>query len=399
MKIVIIGAGASGIIAALKIDKENEVIIVEANDKIGKKILVTGNGKCNFWHENISVENYNTDAPEKLTSIIKSQDEVFNFLTDDLGIYPFNKNGYYYPNSGLASSIQNVLINALNKPNIDILYNQEVVGIDYHENSIDVVLKNKEIIRTDKVIIATGGKAAPKTGSTGAGYDILKKIGVDVNPVYPALVPLKLSGDYLKEWQGIRMPASITVKDNDKTIAYENGEIQLTDYGISGIVTFNISSKVVKLLSVNKEPCVSIDFLPSDDFRKIFTNPHNLNKSLGDILETVINYKLIPVILKRANLSRKQTLGQLTDEDKINLVRNVKDFKIKITETCDFEKAQVSTGGVSLNLVDEHFALKQYPNLYVIGEMLDVDGLCGGYNLAFAFMSGYICGSFINDKN
>ena len=233
-KVVIIGAGASGIIAALKASEKNEVILLESSDKCGKKILLTGNGKCNYWNNNININKYQTDDINKLEDILKNKDDVLNYLYN-LGIYPKIKNDLYYPYSNQASSIEQIFLDELNKRNIIIKTNYKVKEIIKKEKFI--IKSDMEEIESDKLIIATGSKALNKTDDT--MFNILKKLNHKINPILPSLVPLKTNKE---DWNGVRCDASVNLYINDKFIKQESGEIQLTDYGVSGICIFNISS-------------------------------------------------------------------------------------------------------------------------------------------------------------
>ena len=232
-KVVVIGAGASGIIASLVASKNNEVILLEANDKIGKKILLTGNGKCNYWNSNIECKYYNTDNVNNLSKILERKDEVFEFISN-CGIYPKTKNGYYYPNSNQASTVVEVFKRCLVKNNINIVYNCKVY--DIHKSGDNFVVKsNLQDIICDKIIISTGSCAYPKTGSDGNGYKLLEKEHV-INKVLPSLVALECKGDFFNDWTNLRIDGSVSLQVDGKIIDTEIGEIQLTSYGISGIL-------------------------------------------------------------------------------------------------------------------------------------------------------------------
>lgn len=401
MKVVVIGGGASGIIASLKASENADVTLIEGNNKIGKKILITGNGKCNFWNNSICINKYNSNNINFLENILTRKDKVYNYLTNILGITPFEKNGYIYPYSKTASSIVETLDRELKKRNVDILYGLKVTKIEIEDSSkIKLYLSDDTTIKADKIIIATGSKAASKTGSDGSGYDLLKELGVDIIPVSPSLVPLKISDSEKSLWGGVRCDVKLTVSKDNIPIKEELGEIQLTDYGISGIVTFNISSIVSKYLLEHNNFNVSIDFLKEVKDVAQFLEEKNTSmkaSSLEELLETIFNYKLLQALLRRANLKKDDSLKNLKQDEKERLIAAIKNFEITVTGTEDYEKAQVCRGGVSLNEIDNSFSLKKYKNIKVIGEVLDVDGDCGGYNLAFAFISGYIAGDEIND--
>lgn len=401
MKVVVIGGGASGTIASLKASEHADVTLIEGNNKIGKKILITGNGKCNFWNKSIYINKYNSNNISFLENILTRKDEVYNYLTNTLGITPIDKNGYIYPYSKTASSITETLDRELKKRNIDILYGLKVTKIEIEDNSkIKLHLSDNTTMKADKIIIATGSKAASKTGSDGSGYNLLKALGVDIIPVSPSLVPLKISDNEKSLWGGVRCDVKLTVSKDNIPIKEELGEIQLTDYGISGIVTFNISSVVSKYLLEHNNFNVSIDFLKEIKDVAKFLEEKNTGmeaSSLEELLETIFNYKLLQALLRRAGLKKEDSWKNLKQDDKERLIAAIKNFEITVTDTEDYEKAQVCRGGVSLSEIDNSFSLKKYKNIKVIGEVLDVDGDCGGYNLAFAFISGYIAGDEIND--
>ena len=400
MKVIVLGGGASGIIAAIKASEVSDVTIIEGNSKIGKKILVTGSGRSNFWNESISEKNYNEESHELLKEILPIKDEVFNFLTNSLGITPTNKNGYLYPRSKTASSITTVLEKRIKRNNIEVIYDLKVTKITTENNNIKIELSDNTTMTCDKLIIATGGKAASKTGSDGSGYNLLKELDIEVTPVLPALVPLIINDKTRLDWSGVRTDAKLSVYENNKIIKEELGELQLTNTGISGIVTFNISGLIASLLENKKQFEVYIDFLPEIEDISTFLDEKNKNanpKNIEELLETMINYKLLNSLISNCRINKNQKWTELSQEDKKKLISTLKKYKINISSTEDFEKAQVTRGGVCLNEITSNFSLKKYPNIKVIGETLNVDGICGGYNLAFAFISGYIAGSSIND--
>ena len=395
-KVVVIGGGASGLVAAIQASYNNEVILLEANDKCGKKILLTGNGRCNYWNSDIDINKYNTDNYDVLSDIIsiKNQEEVLMFL-NNIGIYPKIKNGYYYPYSNQASSVRTLLMKQLENRNIKVIYNFKVENIIKNNNSF-IIKSNDDKIICDKVILATGSYSYPKTGSDGSGYDLVKSLGHNVNSLSPALVPLKGNESYFKDWEGVRCDSKISLYVNSEKVKEEIGEIQLTDYGISGICTFNISGLATKNLKLGNRVSVNINFLPDiNNFYDWFTNRNNniLNHTIEELLESVIPYKLMFVLLKKINIDKNSYWDKLEEVDKRKLANVVQNFELEIIDSHSFDRAQVTTGGISLNDIDVNtMESKIVPGLYLVGEILDVDGNCGGFNLAFAFISGYLAG-------
>ena len=397
-KVIVVGAGASGMLASLSASLNNEVILLDGNDKCGKKILVTGNGRCNYWNEDINISKYYTDDTNALENIISSQNqnEVMEYLTR-LGIYPKIKNGYYYPNSNMASSVREILLRELKNRKVKIVNNFKVKDISYNNNEFIVKSNTNEILKSDKVILATGSYAASKTGCDGSGYKFAKNFGHTINLVTPALAPLIVNEKFLKDLKGVRVDVKLSLYVNKIKIKEEIGELQLTDSGISGICTFNVSSIASKNLNLGNSVEVKINFLPYIDSNvydwMCKRNKLVKNHTISELLESVINYKLANVILKRAKINPQYKFDELTNVEKLTLCNMIEEFSLKIDDVASFDKAQVCTGGVSLKEINYNTMESSIiTNLYIVGEVLDVDGICGGYNLAFAFISGYLAG-------
>lgn len=396
-KVVVIGGGASGLVAAIVASQKQEVILLEANDKCGKKILLTGNGKCNYWNDDIDISNYQSDDLSILDQIIskENQEETLSFL-EKLGIYPKIKNGYYYPYSNQATSVKTLLLNELERRNVKIIYNFKVESIKKQNNRFLIQSSNQEII-ADKVILATGSCACPKTGSDGSGYQLAKSLGHHTNLITPALVPLIGKDACLKDWNGVRCEAKLSLYVEKEKVTEEQGEIQLTDYGISGICTFNISGIATRNLEYKRKVEVKINFLPNleESFYDWFSNRNQElpNHTVEELLESLLPYKLMFVLLKKAGVNRDDSWNHLSEEKKKNLSNAIESFPLVITSSESFERAQVASGGISLKEVNPNTMESMIiPNFYLVGELLDVDGKCGGFNLAFAWISGYLAG-------
>lgn len=402
--VIVIGAGASGLIAAIYAkSKGNNVILLEKNEICGKKILATGNGRCNFWNEDQRLEHYRSSNFEKIEKIInnKNREEILKFF-EKIGIEPKIKNGYYYPNSNQAISIKKALELEAQKQNVIIKTDSEVVDLKKEKDDFKVILKNGQEIISNSVILATGSKAAPKTGSDGIGYQICKKFNHTIVKPLPALVQLKADGKFLKDWEGIRTDVLVKLYENDKKIGEEIGEIQLTNYGISGICVFNLSGRVSRGLNDNKKETVKINFLNNlninlpKDFIE-WMNKRNLlvkDRSIFELLEGVLNYKLVNVLLKKSKINNNMKWEELSLSSKNDLSENITSFKLEIIGTNSFDKAQVCSGGIPLNEIDVNdMQSLKVKGLYIIGELLDVDGDCGGYNLEWAWITGMIAGS------
>ena len=396
--ITVIGGGASGLIASIYAKASNtQVILLERNSDCGKKILATGNGRCNYWNEDQDLKHYNSNTTNLLEEIIttENKNEIMDFF-NRIGIIPKIKNGYYYPYSNQAISIKNALITEAKRKGVKIC-NDTYIDEIKKENNRYIITYNKKTIISDSVIIATGSKAAPKTGSDGNGYALVKKLSHSIIEPLPALVQLRGEEKYFKDWSGIRSDAKISLYSEDKFIKEETGEIQLTDYGISGICTFNLSRFVSCNLKENKKQYVFINFLPFLKENKLafFEERNNVvrNRTLSEFLEGLLNNKLVKVLLNISNLDQNKKWDDLNYEEKELLVEILTNFKLKITGTNSFDQAQVCSGGVPLTEIKIKTMESIYnENLYIVGELLDVDGDCGGYNLSFAWISGMLAG-------
>ena len=408
-KVVVIGGGASGLVCAIYASKEgNEVILIDKNNNLGKKILITGNGKCNYWNSDISLSHYNSSNLDILDKIITEENkkEIESFF-DRLGIVPKIRDGYYYPSSNQATSIQTALVLECRLRGVKIYNNEEVLSVYKEEDNFYVLTSDKKI-KADKVVLATGSKACPKTGSDGIGYKIAKSFGHNLVKPLPALVQLKLDAPFLKDWQGIRSDVCVSLYENDKCIKKECGEIQLTDYGVSGICVFQLSGLVSRGLYNSYKEEIEINFLNSLDINNedefiSFMDKRNecvCGRNISELLDGILNYKLINLILKNIWISRDDTWDNISMVKKRELGKHLTKLRIMVVDTNGFDSAQVCCGGVRLDDVDfttmESLIVK---GLYIVGELLDVDGECGGFNLGFAWISGYLAGKSLGDNH
>lgn len=391
MKIAIIGGGASGLVSAIvNKRKNNEVILIEKNDICGKKILKTGNGRCNYFNEEFTINHYRSDDIDILKKIIteENKEKILKFF-DSIGVVPKIKNGCYYPFSNKAETILNSLLIEVNKLNIDIICNANVLDINY-DNKYIIKLENEEII-ADKVVIATGSIASTKE-KTNFGYEILKKFNHKIIKPLPALVQLVGNETYFKKWAGIRSYVNLSILESNKIIGTSKGEIMLTNYGVSGICVFDLSGRIKRGLNSNKEELL-IDFLPCiDNFIEYIEKKDKQlkNRNIFELLEGTLNHKLIEMLLEKSKIKKDSKLKEI---DKKLLEKTFKKFKLRIIDTKSYLEAQVCSGGIPLSEININTmeSLKQ-KGLYILGELLDVDGDCGGYNLGFAWLSAILMG-------
>lgn len=400
--IVIIGGGVSGIVSAIKsFNGRNRITILERNDKCLKKLLLTGNGRCNYFNDDTSISNYHSMREDLLDKVINSDNmsRVLDFY-NELGIIPKIKNGYYYPFSNQASTVRDALLFEVMKLGISIKYNYLVEKIECSNNKFII---NDSIV-CDKVIIATGSCSYPKTGSDGMGYDFLRKFGHNIIKPLPALVQLNSDFKYCRELSGIRSDVILSLYEDDEFISSSVGEVQLTDYGISGICTFNLSHFVTRGLDVGKKEVIKVNFLPfiKDNYMEWFntySNKHN-DKNIYMLLCNILNYKLVKVILKVCSIDNETYYNELDYNSRSLLIDNLTNFKFNIVSTKDFNFSQVCNGGVSLDEVNlSTFESLIVDGLYITGEVLDINGNCGGYNLICAVISGILVGDDLSDKS
>ncbi|MCI8637983.1 MAG: NAD(P)/FAD-dependent oxidoreductase [Coprococcus sp.] len=403
-RIIVIGGGPSGMMAAITAAKEGAfVTIIEHNERIGKKILSTGNGRCNFTNTQQEPDCYrsdNTAFPWKVISAYSAAQTIADFTA--MGIYSKNKNGCLYPFSEQASAVLDVLRMEIARLEIQVQTAKHVVEIQKKGRGLLSCIiaegKKRSHIEGEAVILACGSKAAEKLGSDGSGYTIAKKLGHHIVPVVPALIQLRCKEDFFKALAGVRTHGKVTIRINGKACAADTGEIQLVDYGISGIPVFQVSRFAAKAVSEKKNVAAVLDFMPDFtreqmlSFLRLRVKEHP-EKTMDVFFTGVLHKKLSGVLLKQAGIPFGKTAGNLTEQELIDIVEIVKGFTVQVTQPNPFGMAQVCAGGVDTREVNpdtmESLLVK---GVYFAGELLDVDGMCGGYNLQWAWSSGYLAG-------
>lgn len=381
MKIIIIGSGASGLAAGISLLRCGyDVTILERNNISGKKLLLTGAGRCNFFNSDQNIVHYHSSDKDILAKIITSNNIhlVEDFITS-LGIIPKVKDGYYYPFANQAYNMKELLERTYLDLGGKIKYNYLVEKIE-KKNSLFLINDN---ISCDKLILATGSKAYKMTGSDGIGYQLAKKFNHHIVKVLPSLTSLITREK--TNLKGVRVDAKVTLYEDGVKVREELGQVQFTDYGLSGICIFNLSYYAVKGLNKNKKEVITIDLMPFMD--KVSFK----NKKVYDLLLGFLPNKMIDYILKTLDISKDVYYEDLSNDKKQELTKILKEMEFNITSYKEFDFSQVCSGGVSLREINpltmESIFVK---NLYIIGELLDVNGDCGGYNLTFAFLSGIL---------
>ena len=407
-KIVVLGGGASGMCAAVYAARNGaEVTIIEKNTQLGKKLSMTGNGRCNISNLDMNEKMYNAAAEKRMKQWLSVYGvlDVINFVKS-LGIVIKSEDGYLYPVSGQASTVVDAFKNELIRLGVKIVYGEQAKAVNILDDTLDepgneryLVITNKNSYETDRVIIATGGLSGAKTTmSTGDGYYICKKLGLSVKDTYPALVGFKVSDDEIMPESGVRCTAEISFLLGTEVIAKEYGELQLTKDGISGIPVMQASGKVVKFLAEGKPIFASINLFPDyddDDYLSLEKEMLRLrdDRSLSEFLNGYHNSQINEMIIKRTKMGRNMKMKNISESMVLSIFENYRNYKIKLADSFGYQQSQVTSGGVSLGDIRDDMTIVSNNGIFVVGELADVDGRCGGYNLQWAFTSGAIAGT------
>ena len=418
--IIIIGGGASGMAAAISSCRylsgngqgENiRILILEKKDRPGSKIPATGNGRCNLSNEYMDPSCYRSEDPDRFWDIFSSHgtDRTPSFF-EEIGLVTKSLGGYIYPYNEQASSVRNLLESALTRSKeIRLLTDRQVLSVkpvsSDREGSCFQIISSREKFYGKKVIIATGGYAGPAFGCSGDGYRIAKDLGHYVVPPLPALTALLSKAPFLKKLNGVRCHAGISLYIGGRKAACDVGQIQFADYGVSGVVVFQVSRYAVKALQngpdkkgPGEKVLLTIDFMPDysrDQVKEILLSMSRIGsgRDMASVMEGLFHSKLIPVILREAGMEGDQESCNISSEKKWpGILEAIKSFPLKITGYKGYDKAQVTQGGVPLDELDVNLESGKHRGLYFTGEVVDVDGICGGYNLQWAWTSGGIAG-------
>lgn len=401
--LIVVGGGASGLMASISAARARaRAAVLDHHAVSGKKLLATGNGKCNFTNKMQGSDCYRCDDPAFVLQVLNqfSVDDTLRFF-QNLGLISRERQGYYYPRSGQASAVRDALLSEAKRLNVKI-YNE--IGIRNIRRQKDrFLLQTKSgdfIART--CILATGGKASPKTGSDGSGYIYAEKLGHTIHKPLPALVPLISDASWFKETAGVRCDASVTLLIDGNEVSSDTGEVQLTDYGISGIPAFQVSRYASVALNEKRSVTAVLDFLPElseEEIQSIFVNcmsSSGMGKNWEELLSGLVNKKISTMICRKLRLPQKAAVSQ---SRKVRLhqmgqiIRELKGTSVSIIGTKTFDQAQVTCGGIPVEeICPEDLQSRLVPGLFFAGEVIDVDGICGGYNLQWAWSSGYVAG-------
>ncbi|SHH49998.1 BaiN/RdsA family NAD(P)/FAD-dependent oxidoreductase [Tepidibacter thalassicus] len=396
-KVLVIGGGPAGMMAAIMAGRNNnDVMLIDKNKELGKKLKITGGGRCNITNmrdiedflEKIVVNHkflYSclyTFTNLDLVEFFKKHNLNFK-IEEDLKVYPENDK---------SQEIIDILKKELKKSNVKIIYEKEFKDLLVEDNAVKgVVLESEEIIKADKVIISTGGMSYPKTGSSGETYEILKKYGHTINKIYPSLVPLIIKEKWIKNLQGISI-RNVKVSSYSKNKKIEMlGDILFAHFGVTGPVILNISSFLNKTLK-EKEVDIIVDFIPDikkEELSKLIRK--NPNKAIYNNLKEILPLNFTKELLNYLSINKKP--NELNKQEEKRIIESIKNLKLTCVGTKSINEAIVTSGGINVKEINSStMESKVINNLYFAGEIIDVEGLTGGYNLQIAFSTGYLAG-------
>lgn len=412
MKVVVIGGGPAGMVSAISAARnKNEVVLLEKNNSLGRKLLITGKGRCNIT-SSLDMNDFISNIPGNGRFLFS----VFQSFTNNDIIELLRKNGVevkeergnrIFPLSDKAEDVLNALIKEMKRNNVKIKTNSKVTKILVKESKVaGVELENGESLVADKVILATGGKSYPVTGSNGEGYILASALGHTIKPVRGSLVPLETERELVSKLQGLSLRnVKITIKDiqSNKIIYNDFGEMLFTHFGVSGPTILSSSAHLLRYKNVdellkNRKIKLFIDLKPALTYEQLDLRirrdfEQEKNKCFKNSLDKLLPQKIIPVIIKLSNIDSNKKVNEVTKEERMKIVELLKNFQITITDFRPVEEAIVTAGGVNIKEINpKTMESKIIEELYFAGEIIDVDAYTGGFNLQIAYSTGYQAG-------
>ncbi len=393
--LIVVGGGAAGVAAAIMALRKNmSVLIIEHTSRILSKVLATGNGRCNFTNYKLDKTAYYCDDLDFVDGVISDFDAnaIVEFFKS-LGIYPKDRDSYVYPSSDSAKSVVLSMMMELDRLSCHIAANTKLHDIKKTGDEY-LVLTNEGKFRTRNIVLATGLKAMESTGSDGSFLDICQKMGLGIKKVLPALVGLGSEDPTIQYFEKIRVYAKVSLIIDGKFLASDTGELQFNDDGLSGIPVFQLSHRAVEAIYQGKPVILDVDFMPDYDREEVLGIIRGFvgkfkSKSCLMALIGLFNEKVAMGILKKAKVNPDSSLEELSDQAILDIVKTIKSDRFVLSTYKGYEGAQVCQGGIRIDELKPNLELKKYKNIYAIGELCDVDGICGGYNLSWAFASAH----------
>lgn len=404
-KVIIIGGGAAGLMSAVAaISNNSEVTIYEGNEKLGKKMYITGKGRCNLTNAcDISEYFDNIVSNDKfLYSALYSftNDDVIKFFEDNGCPIKIERGNRAFPVSDKSSDIIKTLEKYLRRNGVKIVLNTRVESVITKEEKVSgVKLDAGNVDRCDRLIIATGGKSYQATGSTGDGYRFAKELGINVTPLRPSLVPLEAKEDYIRRLQGLSLRnVELTIYNNKKTVYKDFGEMLFTHFGVSGPLVLSAGSRIGKLLEDGSNLNATIDLKPALSYKKLEDRiireiDANKNKEIKYLLSGLLPAKMVNVFIDLLNINKHLKLNEFTKNNRTDLIKLLKAFPFTIIGLRGFNEAIITQGGIDVSEINPStMESKKIKGLYFAGEVIDIDALTGGYNLQLAFSTGHLAG-------
>ena len=434
--VAVIGGGAAGMMAAIEAARAGAIVtLIEKNPQLGKKLATTGNGRCNYTNLNMvdriggKFRGFHPEFAEAALDVLPPE-AVLDWFRE-IGVEPRFRGSYVYPNSDQASAVVDALREELHRLSVKVHYNAEVKSVqrvdaeavasaakasmpgkaasaseirEKRDAGYFLIQCTDAVVKADRVILAAGSKAAPKTGSNGDGYFIARKLGHTIVPYVPALCGIRCAGDAFRALAGIRTEAALELVVDGHSVDREVGELQLVDYGISGIPVFQLSRYAAYALQEGKKAAVYINFLPgftdeAEDPRECALRLYRqrqqrlAGRKMESFFTGLLHQKLGQLLLRMGNVRPELPVAELSEKQLRSLASLSVRFKAECVEMNGFLQAQVVAGGVDTTEVDPcTMASRLVPGLYFAGEVLDIDGICGGYNLQWAWASGFVAG-------
>lgn len=405
-KVIIIGAGAAGLIAAAESARlGNQVLVIEKMQRPARKVMITGKGRCNITNACFDLEELISNVPTNPRFLYSAFSAFMPYdtiaLIEELGVpTKIERGNRVFPVSDRAVDVVDALVKNAKQAGAKIIQGT-VTGFNVESNKIaSVVLADGSTYECDSVAVCTGGKSYPATGSTGDGYLLAESVGHTVTPLKPSLISLVCRNNFIPQLQGLSLRnVAIKITDGEKNIYSDFGEMLFTHYGVSGPVILSASAHLSEPKKHSYK--ISIDLKPALDDKTLDKRiqrdfAENNNKDFINSLSALLPNKLIPVIVKLSGIEPSTKCNQISREQRLNLVRLIKDFCVDITDFRPIEEAIITSGGVSVKEINpKTMKSKIIDNLYFAGEVIDVDAYTGGFNLQIAFSTGYLCGQNI----
>ena len=402
-KVIVIGAGPAGMMAAMTAAKEHDVILLDGNERIGKKLFITGKGRCNVTNAKDISEFFDfiPGNPHFLYSALYTytNEDTMSFFANEGIKLKVERGGRVFPDSDKSSDIIKGLSSGLNKANVKVLLKNKVTDIRFNGSTIkSVIVNDTNEIKGDHFIIATGGASYPLTGSRGEGQEFAKKVGHKIIDLKPSLVPVEINDPWVKELMGLTLKnVSVSIKEGKKTVYKNQGEMKFTSFGVSGPLILS-GSRFIKdnksyTLSIDLKPVIEVSELDKrvqKDFKKY------INKDFRNSLDDLLPQKLIPIIIQLSGINEYKKVHDITKEERRRLVDTLKNLTMEVKGLRSLSEAIVTSGGVDTKDIDPStMRSKIIDNLSFAGEVIDVDAFTGGYNVQVALATGYLAGSNI----